>query len=491
MRERIDVELSKKFQEGILLPEAQRDYEEVFEELIILNKAYALGLKKIGYLCPEDCKTIVEALDYVYDTLQYEDLSGNCEDLYFNVEQAMVKKIGVEVGGRLHTGRSRNDIYSCMTRMEVRKTSWEIMDRVIELQESLVNEAARNTRTVITGHTHNQPGQPITLGHYYSALAYALCRDFDRIKHAYNNTNRSPYGAAASFGGTFDIDEDYLCELAGFDSTIENSLDAIASKDYAIEMEMAYTLLMNNISRFASDMYFWATFENGILDLGGEVAICSSIMPQKKNPVCFEYAKAKGGHTMGGLTSILSVLKNAPYTNNEDIFEATVMYEDALDQTIQGIDIFIEAIKYSSIKKEKAEEAARTNYSTITGMADHLVQAYDFSFEHAHAILGSIVGEVTDNGMSIDDIDHDMVERVTKEITGREINITDKEIKEALDPWENICRKKTKGSPNEERVKTMIEDLNQKIASEKAWVVEKKLQVKNAADKLMAECKAL
>ena len=491
MRERIDVELSERFQKNILLPEAQRDYEVVFEELIQLNKIYALGLKRIGYLSPEDCKTIIDALDYVFETLKFEDISGNCEDLYFNFEQAMVKKIGVEIGGRLHTGRSRNDIYSALTRMEVRKSSWVVIDRLIELQETLLSEAKVNTRTVITGHTHNQPGQPITLAHYYTALCYALSRDFQRIRNAYNNTNRSPYGAAAFAGGTFSIDEEYLCKLVGFDETIENSLDAIASKDYAVEMEMAYTLMMNNISRFATDMYFWSSFENGILDLGGEVAICSSIMPQKKNPVCFEYAKAKGGHTIAGMISSLSVLKNAPYTNNEDIFESTVMYEDTVEQTLQGMDIFIEAIKYSKIRKEKAEEAARTNYSTITGLADHLVQAYGFSFEQAHAILGSIVGEVTDTNQSIDDIHPDIVQRITKEITGKDIVISEAEIREALDPWTNICRKKTPGSPNEERVKAMITDLERIIEEEKNWIREKKQHVADALSELDKECSEL
>jgi len=124
-------------------------------------------------------------------------------------------------------------------------------------------------------------------------MIYALNRDFDRIKAAYENTNRSPYGAAAFAGAAFPVDRQYLADITGFDSVMINSLDCIASKDFMAQMEMAFTLMMVNISRFAEDMYFWATAECGILDVGGQVAICSSIMPQKKNPVCFEFAKPK------------------------------------------------------------------------------------------------------------------------------------------------------------------------------------------------------
>lgn len=491
MRERIDVELSNRFQEKILLPEALSDYDANFKELILLNKAYALMLKKINILKESECKQIIGALDSVEETLKREDISGNCEDLYFNVEQAMVKKIGVSVGGKLHTGRSRNDIYSALSRMEIRKTSWDIVEKIIELQELLLKEAQNNVQTVLTGYTHMQPGQPITLGHYYTAICYALHRDFTRIANAYKNTNRSPYGAAAFAGAAFPLDRDYLCALMGFDDNMENSIDCIAAKDYLVEMEMAYSIMMTNISRFATDLYFWATDECGILDLGGEVAICSSIMPQKKNPVCFEYAKSKGAHTIGGMISALTVLKNVPYTNNTDIFETSTMYEESLSQTKQGLDIFIESIRYSKIKKEKALNAARTNYSTVTGLADYIVETYQFSFEEAHAIVGSIVGELSDHGNTIDDITGGLLERIAKEVTEREIKITDEEIKRILDPWDNISRKKTKGSPNEKFVKEMIEELRGFVTFEKEWLKSSKEKVDAAYKQLEKECDSL
>ncbi len=480
MRERIDVELSTRFQEKILLPEALRDYDANFKEMILLNKAYALMLRKIGILTREECKSIVEAQEHVYHTLKRDELSGNCEDLYFNIEQAMLKEIGIEIGGKLHTGRSRNDLYSCLTRMEVRKAAWEVADRLIELQEILVREAEKSTDTVITGYTHNQPGQPITLAHYYAAACYALTRDFTRIVHAYDNTNRSPYGTAAFAGATFPIDREYLCALCGFDDLIENSLDSIASKDFLIEMEMAFTMMMTNISRFATDLYFWATDECGIIDLGGEVAICSSIMPQKKNPVCFEYARAKGAHTMGGMVSALTVLKNVPFTNNTDIFETSAMFEDTVEETTQGMEIFIESIRCSKVRKEKAFNMAKNNYSTVTGLADHLVKNFGVSFEEAHAIVGSAVGTVTGSNKKISDITGKLLKDIADEVTGKVITMTDQEIADVLNPWNNIQSKQTSGSPNEAHVRTMLEELKQKIDGQRTWLEGKKEQVRKA-----------
>lgn len=487
MRERLDANLSATFQEKILLPETLRDYDLNFEEMILLNKAYALMLKKIGVITTEECKDIINAQQYVYETLKREDLSGNCEDLYFNIEQAMIARIGIETGGKLHTGRSRNDLYSCLTRMEVRRATWKIVGCLTELQNILVKEAQDNTETVITGYTHNQPGQPITLAHYYTAACYALTRDFDRIVSAYKNTNRSPYGAAAFAGATFPIDRNYLCRLCGFDSSIENSIDSIASKDFIVEMEMAFTIMMTNISRFATDMYFWASDECGILDLGGEVAICSSIMPQKKNPVCFEYARSKVAHVTGGMISALMALKNVPFTNNTDIFETPVMFDDTVEQTLQGLEIFIECIKYSKINKNRALDMAKNNYSTVTGLADYLVKNAELSFEEAHAIVGKIIGEIIDNNDTIKNITGEVIKVTAKELTGKDIVFADEEINGVLDPWNNIQSKKTFGSPNKEHVNIMIDNLKEKIVVEKKWLEKEKRKVREAYEKLNAE----
>lgn len=487
MRERIQIPPSDYFQNKILLPEAIRDYRVNFQEFILLNKAYALMLVKIGILDKNDCKKIIIGLNWVKDSLKEGDISANCEDLYFNIEQALIRKIGIKTGGKLHTGRSRNDIYSALTRMEVRKASWDVMEKVLELQQTLLEKAKDNLDTVITGYTHMQPGQPTTLAHYYSAVIYALIRDFERMEAAYKNTNKSPYGAAAFAGTTFPIDRDYLSHITGFDGVMTNSLDSIASKDFMVQMEMAYTLMMVNVSRLAEDMYFWATDECGILDVGGQVAICSSIMPQKKNPVCFEYAKAKAAHTIGAMMSVTTVLKNVPFSNNEDIFEASTLFQEGTSQTLQGIGILTEAIRYSEIRKEKAIARARNNYSTVTCLADFLVKDQGISFDEAHQIVGSMVGEVVDNEQSFDHMNSKLLAKISNKILGHEIIIPNEDIVRVLDPMYNVLQKASAGSPNPVFVKEMLGELDAAVEKEEAWLKSEKKKVSDAYKRLAEE----
>lgn len=484
MRERINVPLSDYFQNSILLPEAIRDYRVNFQEFILLNKAYALMLFKINILDKNECRIILQGLDNVCKNLKEDDISGNCEDLYFNIDQSLIREIGIKIGGKLHTGRSRNDIYSALTRMEVRKSIWVIIDKLIELQDVLLQKAEENIDTIITGYTHMQPAQPITLAHYYTAIVYTLTRDFSRIKSAYENTNNSPYGAAAFAGSTYNIDRQYLANITGFDNVMINSLDCIASKDFMVQTEMAFTVMMLNISRLAEDLYFWATDECGILDVGGEVAICSSIMPQKKNPVCFEYAKAKAAHTIGTMISVTTVLKNVPFSNNEDIFEASTLFQDCFEQTLQGIGIIAEAIRYSKIRKDVALSRAKNNYSTVTSLADYIVKNEDISFEEAHQIVGAMVGENIDKGLPLEKMNSFLLKQASKKIIGKEIVMDDTTILKVLDPIYNITQKISEGSPNPLFVKKMINDLHVCIKEEKNWIEAAKKNVQDSYKRL-------
>ena len=371
MRESIKVNQSKRYIDEIVMPNMRHDYEIGFPELILLNKAYAVMLADRGILDKEAAFKITEGLDYVGKTLKPDDLNGELEDIYFNVERPMFEKIGSETGGRLHCGRSRNDVYATMTRMEIRKTVWSVLDELVDFQRMLLQKAEENTDAVMTGYTHWQPGQPMTLGYYYMAVYAGLARDFRRIQSAYQNLNQSPYGAAAFAGTGFNTDRQQLAELLGFDSTMENCLDAIASKDYIIELLAAYTSLSVDISRLAEDLYFWATFENGIIEIGGEIANCSSIMPQKRNPTTIEQAKSKSGHVIGNLMGAITTLKSAPYTNVMDIFETATPYYECLGQLHQQMVCISETVKYTSLRREKALKMAGDNLCTVTSLADY------------------------------------------------------------------------------------------------------------------------
>lgn len=230
MRERISESMSDYFVNVIELPELIKDYETIFQDELLAQRAYAVMLTKSGIIDAASGKKILEGLDYVRENLKKEDLNADYEDLYYNIEKCLVGRIGVETGGKLHTGRSRNDIGSTMNRMQVRKSLLAVMEALLALREILADKAQKEKDIIITGYTHTQPAQPTCMGHYYMAVFQALTRDFDRLKSAFQNTNHCPYGTAASQGATFPVDRDFLAKALGFDSVLENSLDCIASK---------------------------------------------------------------------------------------------------------------------------------------------------------------------------------------------------------------------------------------------------------------------
>lgn len=491
MRESIKVDMSPKYTDAVTLPGIVHDYQVGFSEMILLNEAYAVMLADRGILDRQSADKIVDGLKYVEETLKPGQLKGEWEDFYFNVERPMFQRIGSETGGRLHCGRSRNDIHATIQRMEIRKTVWPVLDELLDFQKLLLEKAAENTDAVMTGYTHWQPGQPITLGYYYMAVFSGLSRDFRRIKSAYENLNQSPYGAAAFAGTGFDIDRQQLSDLLGFDSVMENCLDSIAAKDYIVELLAAYSALAVDISRMAEDMYFWATFENGILELGGEVANCSSIMPQKRNPTTLEQAKSKSSHVIGNLMAAITTLKSAPYTNVMDIFETPTPYFESLDQLHQQMVCISETVKYTKLRRENAVKKASENLCTVTSLADHWVKKHGISFTQAHDIVGNIVSIVLDNGKLIPGITPELVRQESKKALGWEIEMTERELQSVLDPSENVQSKVGFGGPSTASVERMIETARKQLEEEAAWTAAAKAHVAGAYAALEQKVAAL
>lgn len=470
MRERINEGMSSYFLNDVEYPELVKDYCANFHEALLIQKAYAVMLTKTGIIDAQSGKEILEGLEYVEKTLKVEDLKAEYEDLYFNIEKALINKIGIKAGGKLHTGRSRNDIGSTLNRLQLRKSMVPVFEKLLELQKVLLKKAEDNRDTIITGYTHMQPAQPISSGHYYTAVFNALSRDFTRMTSAYKNTNHCPYGAAAFAGSTFPIDREMLASLLGFDGILENSLDCIASKDFLLEVEMAYVNMVTTVSRIAQDQYVWSTSEFGLLGVGGQVAVCSSIMPQKKNPAGFEYSKSKAAHAMGMLVGTMAALKNVPFSNNIDIHEALWLYDEGCRETVKSLGILAESIRYSEINKDRAYEEAKNNFCTVTALADDLVKRKGISFSEAHHIVGSMVREVLENKTGMGGMNSKLLEKISKEVLGYSISLTDEEINLDLDPFNNVQQKVTIGGPGIESVKRMIANAKEVLETEAAWL---------------------
>lgn len=484
-RIRIKAEMSEYFRKEIAEPGIFLEYEHGFEEMIMLNKAFALMLEEQKLISRDERRQIMAGLQKVREHFSAADVDGKYEELYFNMEQMLMKEIGVAVGGKLHTGRSRNDIYATLWRMEMRKSVWLILRSVIGLQKELLRLAKTYKDMVVTGYTHMQPAQPITLGYYYMAAFEVLNRDFARLQDAYARLNQSPYGAAALAGTGFPIERGRLKDLLGFDGIVVNNLDCVGAKDYVLEVESALSIMMVNISRIVQDHYIWCTSEFGILQVGGEVAVCSSIMPQKKNPVTLELAKAKGAHIIGALVSSLSVLKNTPFSLCMDLFEAHAQYWQGLKASLNSVDLLAETLRYASFDKELAYRRAKENFSTVTALADFLTERFQISFSQAHDIVGDMVGNVLNRREGIDQMTPALLESSSKAVLGRTLIASAQELQAVLEPLSNVRSKTSLGSPGEEALRAMLQDSAAALASEEKWLDERVRRVEVAYEKIL------
>ena len=285
---------------------SSRDADKrIFEADLLVDRAHLVMLRKQGLISGEVCSCIIAALDDVTES----DL-GAGEDVHEAIEAKVLAKVGPE-GGRMHTGRSRNDEVATCIRLALRAEMLALMDEQLSLIQTLVSLAQMHTETIIPGFTHTQHAQPTTLAHHLLAHADACFRDLARIEDAYKRVNLSPLGAAAFASTGFAIDRLRTSQLLGFDGLVENSMDAVSTRDFILEVLSDLSILMVNLSRLAEELILWSTSEFGYLELDNLFASTSSIMPQKKNPDTAELARGKTGSVMGSLVSALVHLQGS------------------------------------------------------------------------------------------------------------------------------------------------------------------------------------
>lgn len=257
-----------------------------------VNKAHIVMLAECGLIdAPVAVALARGVLEMEQVCPQAVTLDPLREDAYFNYEAHLIEKVGTDVGGRLHIGRSRNDLLATLDRLRGRDVLMDLLDALYNVRQSALDAAAKYTDAIMPGYTHLQPAQPITFGFYLSGVAQALERDCLRLAATLDSMNRSPMGAAAFAGTPFAINRARTAELLGFDGFLENTLDAVGSRDFALESMAQMTLLAVFWSRVAQDFFVWSTHEFALIDFPDSVAGTSSIMPQKKNPVVLEYLK--------------------------------------------------------------------------------------------------------------------------------------------------------------------------------------------------------
>lgn len=441
-------------------PAIEADITHRYQAFLDCNKAHVLMLAKQKIITREVAAAILKVNGQMAAMGDRPDfpVDPGREDFYFNLEAHLIEEVGIEVGGQQHTARSRNDLYATCARLAVRKAYFEICRLYNNMRQAIIDVARANTDAVFAGYTHMQPSEPITFAHYCSAILNALERDYARIAHVYAGLNICPLGGGSMGSTTWPIDRKYTSDLLGFDAPVDNSIDCVASRDFALDILAALSISANTLSRFCQDLYVWATPDYGYVEVSDSCAVCSSIMPQKKNPWVIEHIKAKAAHVEGCFVSALNVMKNVIYSHCEDMCGESTNY---LFPGIHEFRVMCELMEVSirgiTVKKDRMVETARGNFSTVTELANALVRADRISFRMAHDIVADVVAYMIEHKKSADQIGTDVVNPIYTKLFGRTTMMTDDMIRDALDPVKIAYAKNVIGGTSPEEVTRQLD----------------------------------
>ncbi|HAW45515.1 MAG TPA: argininosuccinate lyase [Sutterella sp.] len=443
----------------------KNDLATSYQVYLDLNKAHVLMLAKQGIIAPDVAKKILTVTDEMAkmgDTPTFECIPER-EDIYPNLEHYLISKVGIEVGGQQHTARSRNDLANTATRLTLRKYYFKLCDAYNKMRQTVLDVARANTDAVMPGYTHLQASEPITFAHYCAAVLGAMDRDYRRIAHAYESLNLNSLGGGSMGSTTWNIDRNYTTELLGFDRPLDNSLDSVASRDYVIDFLAAISIAANTFSRFCFDLYIWCATDYSYIEVNDNAAVCSSIMPQKKNPWTLEHIKAKAGHIEGYFIGAINTLKNTPYTNICDVSgETDAHLYDAIDEMIASIELLDITVAGIKLNKEHMLECARGDFCTVTELANNLVRHDKISFRAAHEIVALIVDDMVTNKKKANEIGVADVHGPFMKLFGKTTVMTDADIQKALDPVLNANSKVIIGGTAPVEVNRQL-DVSQKI----------------------------
>lgn len=365
--------------------------QELAEEDIQGSLAHVTMLGNCGILPQEDVNVIRDGLNQVLDKIRQGTLvySVSDEDIHMNIEKELIRIVG-PVGGKLHTGRSRNDQVATDMHLYVRKRIIELVEQLELLQDSLIHKAKEHSDTLLPGYTHLQRAQPILFAHHLMAYVSMFQRDIERLTDSYKRVNLLPLGAGALAGTTFPINRHEVAELLGFDGVYENSLDAVSDRDFIVEFLANASLIMTHLSRFCEELVLWSSTEFGFIELDDAFCTGSSIMPQKKNPDVAELVRGKTGRVYGHLISLLTVLKALPLAYNKDMQEDKEGMFDTVRTLSGALQLVAPMAATMIVNKKKMRQAVEQDFSNATDIADYLV-GKGVPFRQAHEIIGRIV----------------------------------------------------------------------------------------------------
>ena len=365
---------------------------------------HAAMLAGVGILTPAELNLILKGLSDILGEIEAGELEFDmdAEDIHMFVEAELTRRIG-DAGKKLHTARSRNDQVALDLRLYMRDEALDVIELLKKLINALLTVAKANVETIMPGYTHLQRAQPITFAHHLLAYCMMFMRDTTRLMDALLRMNYSPLGSSALAGTTHPIDRDRVAAALGFNGICMNSIDGVSDRDYCVELEAAFSLIMMHLSRLSEEIILWSSWEFKFVELDDAYTTGSSIMPQKKNPDMAELVRGKTGRVYGDLMATLTVLKGIPLAYNKDMQEDKEAIFDATETVKKCLEVFIPMIETMTPIKENMYNACKRGFINATDLADYLTRG-GMPFRTAYKTVGTLVAKCVKENKTLDEI---------------------------------------------------------------------------------------
>ena len=410
--------------------------------------AHATMLGEQGIIAKEEAEKIVTTLKTLLEEIKEGkvEFTKDSEDIHMNMEVLLTQRIGA-TGKRLHTARSRNDQVALDFRLFVKDEIPVIVGMLLDLEKALLRQAESNLDAIMPGYTHLQRAQPITFAHAMMAYANMFRRDITRLEDCRARLDESPLGSGALATSTHPVDRFRTAELLGFSKPMDNSLDGVSDRDFAIEFLSACSILMMHLSRFSEEIILWCSWEFKFVEMDDAYSTGSSIMPQKKNPDVAELVRGKTGRVYGSLITLLTVMKGLPLAYNKDMQEDKEPVFDAIDTVELCIPVFSAMLKTMTVLPKNMRKAASGGFINATDCADYLTRK-GMPFREAYMIVGRLVNNCLKSGDTLDTLTLRDFRAVS--------NLFDGDIYDALALKTCVNERKVMGGPAEQEVLRQI-----------------------------------
>jgi argininosuccinate lyase len=444
------------------------------------SRAHVLMLCQQGFLSKGDGKKILKGLreiESLYQKGRFK-LDPSKEDVHSNIESFLIQRSGIDYGGRVHTGRSRNDQVVLDMRLYLRDQVLEFVEGLISLMEALIQKAEEHRLTIMPGYTHHQHAVTTTFGHLLLSFVEAHIRDVQRFAHWYDLFNKNPLGAAAGYGTTFNLNRELTSKLLGFDGPTENVTDPITQR-WEPEAELAYdvAMTMDHLSTIAQTLILLSTREFNMVRLADRHCSGSSIMPQKRNPCSLEVMKAKASFAHGIVVSLLSVGKALFMGFNRDTQWTKYWIMDLVEESKPTLSVMIEVIRLLQVNKTQMLKQAQEGFSGATPLMEWMVRVFGLSLRKAKMVLEKAVKYSEKEGK--EEVSYQSLKRALAEMKVN-IPIKEKDVGKMQRPERILDQTPSIGTPSEKRMREHIASLRERVKTNRDWLILQKRKMDKA-----------